>query len=108
VDAEQAGQIEIRDRIAEPFFALNESSATTADPEPGTISVPGVRTVVVLPAPLGSRKPNTSRSPTSNETSSNATRSPNRLFKCSTMSADSPLEPPRPGATPNGSALPAA
>jgi hypothetical protein len=55
-----SGIIEIRERIAEPFFALNGIPATTADPEVGAISVPSVRTVVVLPAPLGPRKPNTS------------------------------------------------
>ena len=43
------------------------------------MSVPSVRTVVVLPAPLGPRNPNTSPRPTSNDTPSNATRSPNRL-----------------------------
>jgi cytochrome c oxidase assembly factor CtaG len=47
--------------------------------EETAISVPSVRTVVVLPAPLGPRKPKTSPCPKSNETSSNATRSPNRL-----------------------------
>ncbi len=52
--------MEIRERIAEPFFALNGIPATIADPELGAISVPSVRTVVVLPAPLGPRKPNTS------------------------------------------------
>ena len=31
-----------------------------ADPELGAIRVPSVRTVVVLPAPFGPRKPNTS------------------------------------------------
>jgi hypothetical protein len=43
--------IEIRDRIAGPFFALSGIPATTADPELGSISVPSVRTVVVLPTP---------------------------------------------------------
>ena len=52
--------IEIRARIAGPFSALNGMPATVADPEVGAISVPSVRTVVVLPAPLGPRKPNTS------------------------------------------------
>ena len=50
-------------------------------------SVPSVRTVVVFPAPLGPRNPSTSPRPTSNETSSNATRSPNRFDRCSTESA---------------------
>ena len=52
--------IEIRDRIAGPFSALNGMPATVAEPELGEISVPSVRTVVVFPAPLGPRKPNTS------------------------------------------------
>jgi hypothetical protein len=52
--------IEIRERIAGPFLALNGTPATIADPELGAISVPNVRTVVVLPAPFGPRKPNTS------------------------------------------------
>ena len=52
--------IEIRARIAGPFSALNGMPATVADPEVGAISVPSVRTVVVLPAPFGPRKPNTS------------------------------------------------
>ena len=52
--------IEIRDRIAGPFSALSGIPATIAEPEVGAISVPSVRTVVVLPAPFGPRKPNTS------------------------------------------------
>ena len=52
--------IEIRDRIAGPFSAHNSMPATVADPEVGASSVPSVRTVVVFPAPLGPRKPNTS------------------------------------------------
>jgi hypothetical protein len=52
--------IEILERIAEPFLALNGIPATMADPELGAMRVPSARTVVVLPAPLGPRKPNTS------------------------------------------------
>jgi hypothetical protein len=52
--------IEIRDRIAGPFSVLNGIPATVAEPELAEISVPRVRTVVVFPAPLGPRKPNTS------------------------------------------------
>ena len=52
--------IEIRERIAGPFFAVSGIPATIAAPELGAISVPNVRTVVVLPAPFGPRKPNTS------------------------------------------------
>ena len=52
--------IEIRDRMAGPFSGRNSMPATVADPEVGASSVPSVRTVVVFPAPLGPRKPNTS------------------------------------------------
>ena len=52
--------IEIRDRIAGPFSGLSGMPATVAEPEVGASSVPSVRTVVVFPAPLGPRKPNTS------------------------------------------------
>jgi hypothetical protein len=55
-----SGMIEIRERIAGPLFAFKGMPATIADPEFGAISVPNVRTVVVLPAPFGPRKPNTS------------------------------------------------
>jgi hypothetical protein len=51
---------EIRNRITGPFFAFNGIPATIAVPELGAISVPSVRTVVVLPVPFGPRKPNTS------------------------------------------------
>jgi hypothetical protein len=46
-----------------------------------------MRTVVVLPAPFGPRKPKTSPAATVNETSSTAIRSPKRLVRCSTVSA---------------------
>ena len=59
-DLEWPGMIEMRARIAGPFAALNGTPATVADPKVGAISVPSVLTVVVLPAPLGPRKPNTS------------------------------------------------
>ncbi len=82
--------IEMRARIAGPFASLNPIPATVADPELGEISVPSVLTVVVLPAPFGPRKPNTSPYATSNETSSKATRSPKRLLRRSTVRACSP------------------
>ena len=52
--------IEIRERIAGPFSALNGMPATIADPSSARSACPSVRTVVVLPAPFGPRKPNTS------------------------------------------------
>ena len=52
--------IEMRARIAGPFAALSGIPATVAEPAVGAISVPRVLTVVVFPAPLGPRKPNTS------------------------------------------------
>jgi hypothetical protein len=47
-------------RISTPFSALSRTPATVAEPEVGAIKVPRVRTMVVLPAPLGPRNPNTS------------------------------------------------
>src|SRR5215469_11037258 len=72
--------IEMRLRMSAPFSALSGIPATVAAPEVGATNVPSVRTVVVLPAPFGPRKPNTSPYPISNDTSSNATRSPKRLL----------------------------
>ncbi len=83
--------IAIRRRISCPFSGVRGSPATEARPELGAIRVPRVRTVVVLPAPFGPRKPKTSPHPTSKETSSNATRSPNRFERISTESARSRL-----------------
>src|SRR5262245_55410330 len=77
----------IRCRISTAFSGVSGSPATAAEPEVGAMSVPRVRTVVVLPAPFGPRKPNTSPRPTSKLTSSNATRSPNRLVRRSATSA---------------------
>src|SRR5262245_32381417 len=71
--------IAIRRRISTPLPGVSGMPATVARPEVGVTIVPSVRTVVVLPAPFGPRNPNTSPYPTSNETSWNATRSPNRL-----------------------------
>ena len=61
--------------------------ATVAEPEVGAISVPRVRTVVVLPAPLGPRNPNTSPWATSKDTSEKAVRCPKRLVSRSTARA---------------------
>ena len=63
----------IRRRISTPFSGVSGIPATVAEPAVGSMSVPSVRTVVVLPAPFGPRKPKTSPRPTSNETSSKAT-----------------------------------
>ena len=79
--------IEIRRRISTPFSGVSGIPATVAEPEVGAMRVPSVRTVVVFPAPFGPRKPNTSPCPTSNETSWNAIRSPNRLLRLRTDSA---------------------
>ena len=43
--------------------------------------VPSVLTAVVLPAPLGPRKPKTSPVPTRKDTSSKAVRRPKRLLR---------------------------
>ncbi len=81
--------IAIRCRINTPFSAVRGSPATVADPEVGAIRVPRVRTVVVFPAPLGPRNPNTSPRLTSKETSSYAIRSPKCLERFWTESANS-------------------
>jgi hypothetical protein len=52
--------IEIRRRISTPFSGVSGIPATVAEPDVGAMSVPSVRTVVVLPAPFGPRKPKTS------------------------------------------------
>jgi hypothetical protein len=80
----------IRRLIWRPLSGRRGSPATIADPAVGAIRVPSIRTVVVFPAPLGPRKPNTSPAETLNETSSTATRSPKRFVRCSTTSAGSP------------------
>ena len=89
--------IAMRLRIATAFSGLSEMPATTAEPADGAISVPSVRTVVVLPAPFGPRKPNTSPQPTLNETSPKAVRSPKRLVNPSTVIASSPSASRRSG-----------
>src|SRR5579885_3304615 len=70
---------------------------STAGSMPSTRSCPEVtgdtqaiiRIVVVLPAPLGPRKPNTSPRPTLKSTPSTATRSPKRLVsRRASMSAE--------------------
>jgi hypothetical protein len=71
--------IAIRRRISTPFSGVSGNPATVAEPEVGESRVPSVRTIVVLPAPFGPRKPKTSPCPTSKETSSKAMRSPNRF-----------------------------
>ena len=55
-----SGMIEIRWRISTPLSGRSAKPATVAVPDVGAISVPSVRTVVVLPAPFGPRKPKTS------------------------------------------------
>src|ERR1700730_16738163 len=78
--------IEIRCRISTPLAGSSGTPATTADPDVGVINVASKRTVVVLPAPFGPRKPNTSPAARLNDTSDTASRSPNCLVKCSTTS----------------------
>src|SRR4051812_16365090 len=79
--------IAIRRRISTAFSGASRSPATVAVPEVGATSVPSARTVVVFPAPFGPRKPKTSPRSISNETPSNATRSPKRLPRPWTESA---------------------
>jgi hypothetical protein len=79
--------IAMRLRMATPFSGVSGTPATVAEPEDGASSVPSVRTVVVLPAPFGPRKPKTSPCSIWNDTFSNATRSPNRFVRWSTVMA---------------------
>src|SRR5262245_39576053 len=79
--------IEIRRRISTPLAALSGIPATTADPDVGAIRVPRIRTVVVLPAPLGPRNPNTSPRRTLNDTSVTAARAPKFLLRWLTCRA---------------------
>src|SRR4051794_17055675 len=58
--------------------------ATCALPDVGLASVQSMLIVVVLPAPLGPRKPNTSPGPTANETPRTASISPNDFFSALT------------------------
>ena len=51
---------ETRRRISTPFSGLSGMPATMAEPDVGAINAPRARTIVVLPAPLGPRNPNTS------------------------------------------------
>ena len=63
--------------ISKPLRVVRSMPATDAEPDVGITRVLSVRTVDVLPAPLGPRKPKTSPRLTLKETSRNATRSPN-------------------------------
>ena len=86
--------IEMRWRISSALAGSSGSPATTADPEVGAISVPRIRTVVVLPAPLGPRKPNTSPCATLNDTSATAVRAPKSLVRWLTSIAADWSGPP--------------
>src|SRR6201992_912859 len=61
--------------------------ATSADPSLGLVSVQSMLIVVVLPAPLGPRKPKTSPVPTSKFTPLTASKSPKRLRRSVTEMA---------------------
>src|SRR5215207_2869946 len=85
--------IAIRRRISTPLSGVSGIPPTDAAPAEGASRVPSVRTMVVLPAPLGPRNPNTSPCATSKETSSKAMRSPNRFDRCATDSAGASPSP---------------
>ncbi len=82
---------EMRWRISTPFSGLRDKPATVAEPELGAMRVPKMRTVVVLPAPLGPRNPNTSPRATLKDRPSTAVRLPKRLVRRSVMSAGSEM-----------------
>jgi hypothetical protein len=83
--------IEMRCRISASPAGPSGMPATDADPDVGVISVPSIRTVVVLPAPFGPRNPNTSPLPTLNDTSSTALLPPKTLLRWLTSIAAAPL-----------------
>src|SRR5947209_12594000 len=69
--------------------------ATIAEPEVGLASVQSMLIVVVLPAPLGPRKPNTSPAATSKSTPRTASTSPKVFVKCCTAIARAAPRPLR-------------
>ena len=85
-----SGMIEMCWRISAARAGPSGMPATTADPAVGAISVPRIRTVVVLPAPFGPRKPNTSPRATLNDTSATAVRGPKSLVRWLTSIAADP------------------
>src|ERR1700742_3107382 len=83
-------------RRTSSLAATTSKPATSARPALGLVSVQSMLIVVVLPAPLGPRKPKTSPVPTSKLTPLTASKSPNDLRRSVTLMAsirctDSPL-----------------
>src|ERR1019366_2380860 len=78
---------EIRCRISAALAGPTGMPATVAEPAVGEISVPRIRTVVVLPAPFGPRNPTTSPPATLNDTSDTAVRAPKTLVRWLTSMA---------------------
>src|ERR1035438_6571366 len=70
---------EIRCRISAAPSGPTAMPATVAEPAVGEISVPRIRTVVVLPAPLGPSTPRTRPGRATRSTPSSAVFLPNRL-----------------------------
>src|SRR6185437_4823544 len=66
-------------RRTSSLAATTSNPATSARPEVGLVSVQSMLIVVVLPAPLGPRKPKTSPLPTSKSTPLTASKSPKDL-----------------------------
>ena len=71
----------MRGRISSSVAEPSGIPATEADPDVGAISVPRIRTVVVLPAPFGPRNPKTSPRATVKDTSRTAVRVPKTLVR---------------------------
>src|SRR5216684_5963852 len=69
--------------IAEAKSRARSNPNTRTRPLSGRASPTSIRIVVVLPAPLGPRKPKTSPAASSKETSETASRRPKRLTRCS-------------------------
>ena len=78
--------IEARNRGTVVDVTIWLSSST--DPDVGRIKPPSIRSVVVLPAPLGPSNAKISPGTSSNDTSSTAMRVSNRRVRCDAVSVD--------------------
>ena len=93
VEPRDSGMTEIRRRISTPLSGVSGMPATVAEPDVGAMSVPRVRTVVVLPAPFGPEAEHFSVAEFKRDVL-NAVRLPIRLVSRSAVSAGPLLTPP--------------